>query len=90
MAKKMPPFNFTAEVYCLAKRTGIKHPDEVFHDRTTRHGQATVVTVFYAGKAGSGLSLCGRHDKYDADIGERIALARALRDVQKAVVDYYV
>ena len=90
MAKKMPPFEFVNEVYILAYRTGIKQPQEVYYDQVMQHNKITYVSVLYGPCRGVGLAVCGKKDKFDADIGKRIALARALRDAQKAVVEHYV
>jgi hypothetical protein len=88
MANK--PFDFDESLAELAPRAGIKHPEDVYEDICHIQSPYVVMSISYGRFEGVGVAACGPNDTFNPDIGKRIALARALRNAQQTVLDYYV
>lgn len=91
MAKTTPEFDFEDALLDLYPRAGIKHPESVYMEECdVLDDKVVVMKVSYNNHVAHGMAICGPNDKFNPNIGKRIACARALRNVQKKVKAYYV
>jgi hypothetical protein len=81
MIMKTKYFDFSKSVHELAKRTKIEFPAAVMYDASIVSNPIVTMRIEYGGHIGIGHAICGPLDKFDENVGLRIALARAMRDV---------